>query len=127
MLPLSLLQTAVTAEIPEEKGLAIAQEADKRDTGFSDFIADMLMILKNRRGQKSERKIRTRTLEVKDDGDKSLYAISDRWRKYGTPEFESVTMQKDTRQGLGFATVHKRKKQKDKIKPKTKSKLVQRT
>jgi hypothetical protein len=60
------------------------------------------------------------------DGDKSLYAISDRWKKYGTPEFESVTMQKDTRQARGFSTVHERNKQKDTSKPKTKSKLVRR-
>jgi outer membrane lipoprotein-sorting protein len=72
MLSLSLLQAVVVAETPEEKGLAIAQEADKRDTGFGDFTADMHMILKNKHGQKSERKIRTRVLEVKNDGDKSL-------------------------------------------------------
>lgn len=60
------------------------------------------------------------------DGDKSLYAISDRWKKYGTPEFESVTMHKDTRRGRGFNTKDKRKMQKDTDKPKTKSKLVQR-
>jgi outer membrane lipoprotein-sorting protein len=72
MLLLLLLPLAAVAQTPEEKGLAIAQEADKRDTGFGDSTADMLMILKNKHGQKSERKIRTRTLEVKDDGDKSL-------------------------------------------------------
>lgn len=72
MLLLLLLPLAAVAETPEEKGLSIAQETDKRDTGFGDSTADMLMILKNKHGQKSERKIRTRTLEVKDDGDKSL-------------------------------------------------------
>jgi hypothetical protein len=61
-----------TAQSPEEKGLAIAQEADKRDMGFGDFTADMQMVLMNKRGQKSERKIRIRTLEVEADGDKSL-------------------------------------------------------
>jgi outer membrane lipoprotein-sorting protein len=72
MLSLSLLQAVVMAESPEEKGLAIAQEADRRDTGFGDITANMRMILKNKHGQKSERKIRTRTLEVNDDGDKGL-------------------------------------------------------
>jgi hypothetical protein len=72
MLSVSLLQAVVMAESPEGKGLAIAQEADRRDTGFGDITAKMRMILKNKHGQKSERKIRTRTLEVKDDGDKSL-------------------------------------------------------
>ncbi len=60
------------AQSPEEKGLAIAKKADARDNGFADFTADMEMILRNRHGQESIRKIRIRTLEVKDDGDKSL-------------------------------------------------------
>jgi len=34
-------------------------------------------------------------------GDASTYFISDRWKKYGTDEFEKVEPQKDTR-GLGF-------------------------
>ena len=56
----------------EEKGLAIALEAERRDNGFSDFTADMRMVLKNRHGQESTRMIRIKTLEVKEDGDKSL-------------------------------------------------------
>jgi outer membrane lipoprotein-sorting protein len=60
------------AETPEEKGLAIAVEADRRDTGYGNSTADMLMILKNRHGQESRRKIRFRNLEVEGDGDKSL-------------------------------------------------------
>jgi outer membrane lipoprotein-sorting protein len=60
------------AETPEEKGLAIAREADKRNTGFFSTTADMLMILKNRHGQESRRRIRFRNLEVAGDGDKSL-------------------------------------------------------
>ncbi len=70
---------AVAAETPEEKGLAIAQEDDKRDNGFHDFTADMVMILKNRHGEESKRTIRNRTLEVEGDGDKSL-VIFDRPR-----------------------------------------------
>lgn len=62
----------VTAETPEEKGLAIAKEADLRDQGFGDFSADMIMLLKNRHGQESKRVLRIRTLEVTGDGDKSL-------------------------------------------------------
>ncbi len=56
----------------EEKGLAIALEADRRDKGFGDLQADLEMILRNRQGQESRRKIRIRTLEVENDGDKSL-------------------------------------------------------
>ena len=60
------------AQTPEEKGLSIAQEADRRDTGFEDFTATMVMTLRNKHGQESVRKIRTKTLEVEGDGDKSL-------------------------------------------------------
>ncbi len=67
-----LFPLAATAATPEEKGLAIAREADRRDAGFKDFTADLRMILKNKHGQKSVRKIRVRTLEVAVDGDKSL-------------------------------------------------------
>ena len=66
-LPLSL-----AAETPEEKGLAIVQEADKRDTGWTDAKAEMRMILRNAQGESSERSLRIHTLEVDGDGDKSL-------------------------------------------------------
>jgi outer membrane lipoprotein-sorting protein len=74
---LFLLPLVARAESPEEKGLAIAREADRRDTGFADFTADMRMILRNRHGQESARSIRIRTLEVAGDGDKSLTVFDD--------------------------------------------------
>ena len=66
-------------QTPEQKGLAIAQEADRRDLGFGDSAAEMTMILKNRGGDTSTRYIRFKTLEVTGDGDKSL-SIFDRPR-----------------------------------------------
>jgi len=69
---LLLITTAAAAETVQEKGLAIAHEADLRDTGFGDFSADMRMTLKNKHGQESVREIRIRTLEVKGDGDKNI-------------------------------------------------------
>jgi outer membrane lipoprotein-sorting protein len=72
ILCLLLFPSGPAAATPEVKGLDIAKEADRRDTGFEDFTADLLMILKNKHGQKSVRKIRGRTLEVIDDGDKGL-------------------------------------------------------
>ena len=41
------------AETAEEKGLAIAVEADKRDTGWVDQTADLEMILWNKHGDSS--------------------------------------------------------------------------
>lgn len=67
-----LLPLSVNAQTPEEKGLEIATVADKEDTGFQDFSADMQMVLRNRHGQESRRIIRIKTKEVNNDGDKSL-------------------------------------------------------
>jgi outer membrane lipoprotein-sorting protein len=72
MVLLLLLPLMATAATPEERGLDIAREADRRDTGFEDFTADMRMLLKNKHGQESIREIRVRTLEMKGDGDRSL-------------------------------------------------------
>ncbi len=60
------------AETAEEKGLAIAREVDARDTGWGDFQAAMSMLLKNRHGEESLRQMRVKSLEVENDGDKSL-------------------------------------------------------
>ncbi len=67
-----IIPVVALAETPEEKGLAIAREADRRDTGFGDFTADMTMVLKNRHGDESRRILRINTLEVEGDGDKGL-------------------------------------------------------
>ena len=60
------------AQTPEEKGLAIAKQAEERDKGFGDYTAEMKMVLISRHGDKITRKMRGRFLEVKTDGDKSL-------------------------------------------------------
>ena len=69
---IALLPLNLSAETPEEKGLAIAIEADKRDLGWVDAKAEMEMILRNKQGQESRRSISINTLEVEGDGDKSL-------------------------------------------------------
>ena len=73
LLLLALLVPALALAGPaEDKGLEIAKEADRRDEGFGDTTADMIMILRNKKGQESKRELEIRTLEVKGDGDKSL-------------------------------------------------------
>jgi len=57
---------------PEERGLEIAREVDRRDNGFESQTVDMVMIIKNRHGDESRRNLRVRALEVKGDGDKNL-------------------------------------------------------
>jgi len=72
MLTLLSLPFNLAAQTAEQRGLEIAVEADRRDTGFHDSQAAMRMILRNKRGDESTREIRVRTLEQLDDGDKSL-------------------------------------------------------
>jgi outer membrane lipoprotein-sorting protein len=71
---LAVSATQVVAETPEEKGLQIAQEADRRDQGFGDWRAELKMILGNRHGESSTRELRMQGLESPDqkDGDKSM-------------------------------------------------------
>lgn len=67
-----LCATSLAAETPEEKGRAIAVEADRRDSGWVDVTADLRMILSNRQGETSTRTLSIKTLEVENNGDKSL-------------------------------------------------------
>jgi outer membrane lipoprotein-sorting protein len=59
---------------PEEQGLAIAREWDRRDAGFKDSTAGLKMILENAQGQTSTRTLRIKTLEVpgEEEGDRTL-------------------------------------------------------
>jgi len=68
---LLLSPLAGPAQTPQEKGRAIAQEADRRNGGFGDSTSRLRMTLRNRQGQVSERELRIRLLEVA-DGTKSL-------------------------------------------------------
>ncbi|ORU91685.1 MAG: hypothetical protein A6F71_08495 [Cycloclasticus sp. symbiont of Poecilosclerida sp. M] len=72
ILLLLLLPILAVAQTPEERGLEIAIEADKRDLGFSDSSSQLVMVLKNARGDMSVRKMLSKTLEVEGDGDKGL-------------------------------------------------------
>ena len=57
-----------------QKGLEIAEEADRRDFGFGDSESVLNMTLTNQQGESSTRELRIKTLEVEDitEGDKSL-------------------------------------------------------
>ena len=64
------------AQTAGNRGLEIAEEADRRDAGFVSQVATLTMTLRNRHGQESVRELRTRTLEVEGDGDKSLVVFA---------------------------------------------------
>jgi len=69
---LSCLSPVIATANDEARGLEIATEADRRETGFVDSTAQMVMELKNKQGQSSSREVRSKILEVIGDGDKSL-------------------------------------------------------
>ena len=69
---LIFLSISLAAETAEEKGLAIFKEAKERTKGFEDFQNKSIMTLKDRNGNISKRFMRSKTLEMKDDGDKNL-------------------------------------------------------
>ena len=64
--PLTLAETDI------EKGLAIATEADRRENGFGDSTVDLTMLIALSPDDISRREMRQMSLEVADDGDKSI-------------------------------------------------------
>lgn len=68
----AVLPVSALAESPEERGLAIAKEADEKGKGYVDSFSTMEMILRNKRGDESRRRLRVKSLENQADGDMSL-------------------------------------------------------
>lgn len=64
------------AQSPEEKGLQIAKAAEEAGLGFGSSTVELKMTLKNKNGQTSERFLETKTLELTEDGDKSLIVFN---------------------------------------------------
>jgi outer membrane lipoprotein-sorting protein len=63
----------VAAETPQEKGLSIFKEAEKRNEGFVDSVASVRMVLRDKKGDTAERLIKVKSLEGQgSDGDKTL-------------------------------------------------------
>ncbi|MBX2809984.1 MAG: outer membrane lipoprotein-sorting protein [Cellvibrionaceae bacterium] len=69
---ISCFAAVAIAQTPQEQGLAIATEMKSRDVGWGDTQAGLKIILRNASGQESVREVRTKTLEVDNDGDKSI-------------------------------------------------------
>lgn len=77
LIPLLLLSLSSVFILPaahadEAKGLQIAKERKARDMGWGDSESRTTMVLRNARGDESQREIRTAALEVQGDGDKGL-------------------------------------------------------
>tara|TARA_B100000745_G_scaffold116913_1_gene75548 strand:- start:1295 stop:2080 length:786 start_codon:yes stop_codon:yes gene_type:complete len=90
----------VQAETPEEKGLKIATESKARDKGWGDSAAEMTMILRNKNGNESVRKVRSRSLEVEGDGDKGLTIFDEPFDVKGTAFLSFTHPLKDDEQWM---------------------------
>lgn len=66
------LIATVQADEAADRGLAIAQDRKHRDEGWGTSESELTMTLRNAQGEESVREIRTRSLEVADEGDKGL-------------------------------------------------------
>ncbi|MFY0600213.1 MAG: outer membrane lipoprotein-sorting protein [Cyclobacteriaceae bacterium] len=74
---ISLLSVSfLFAQSPEQKGLDIAKKADLVDQGFESSSSNLTMILKNKQGQETKRFLENKTLELTEDGDKSMIVFN---------------------------------------------------
>jgi outer membrane lipoprotein-sorting protein len=87
---IAISASPLAGQSASDRGLEIATEADRRDTGFGDSTAELRMTLRNSAGEESIREIRNRTLEMEDDGDRSL-VIFDQPRDVAGTAFLNVT------------------------------------
>ncbi|MEL6140295.1 MAG: outer membrane lipoprotein-sorting protein [Bacteroidota bacterium] len=69
---LATLSFGLNAQNTTERGLEIAKAAEKADEGFGSSTVELKMTLRNQNGQTSERLMINKTLELTEDGDKSL-------------------------------------------------------
>ena len=88
--------TKIYAQDAAQKGLEIAQLADVADAGFESSTVELKMILRNKNGQVSERLLSNRTLELTEDGDKSLILVDfPRFFLYRFPSRNGNNTQRD--------------------------------
>jgi hypothetical protein len=57
---------------PEQQGLALFQEKDRRESGYGDLRVELEMVLRDRSGAESRRELSISQLEMADDGDRLL-------------------------------------------------------
>ncbi|MYD46658.1 MAG: outer membrane lipoprotein-sorting protein [Gammaproteobacteria bacterium] len=59
------------------KGLEIAQAAQDVKSGFGNYIAKQVMVLKDRKGRESKRELQVQILEVEEQGDRILFLFEE--------------------------------------------------
>jgi uncharacterized protein len=61
-----------TISIAQDKGLEIAKNSAKADAGYKSSESELQMILTNKQGQTTTNLLKNKTLEIPNDGDKSI-------------------------------------------------------
>ena len=70
---LFVIKNSILVAKEDKKALKISTDAYNYDKGFGDFISKQTMTLRNKQGEETVRFFRGKTLEVVDDGDKTLF------------------------------------------------------
>lgn len=74
-LVVALLSAMVSAQTPSERGLEIARLGAERTEGYGDTVARGEMILRSAGGQESVRRFTSSSLEMANDGDRTLFVF----------------------------------------------------
>lgn len=73
----AMITSAVAStKTPEEIGMGIALETEKRDSGFGDYVTDATLTLINEDNEQFIRNFKMTTVEVPGDGDKRISVFS---------------------------------------------------
>ena len=72
LLVITALTFLLVGKVHANKGLEIVTKVVAQDQGWGDTSSKTTMVLKDKHGQSTQRSIRNRTLEGKNEGDKSL-------------------------------------------------------
>lgn len=87
---------------PEERGVAIAEESERRDSGFADTTTELTMTLSNAEGRKRTRRLTWQTLEAEspDEGNRSLTVFHEPRDIEGTAFLSATHIDRDDDQWL---------------------------
>lgn len=105
-----LSANSYSKENPEQKGLRLAKEIEAANSGFVGEESDMEMILIDAYNSKTVRKMLGKTLETKDDGDKSLMIFKNPKDVKGTKMLTWTHKKKDDDQWLYLPSLRRIKK-----------------
>ena len=88
--------------LPEQRGRAIAEESDRRNSGFADTVTELTMTLTNAEGRKRTRRLTWQTLEADapGEGDRSLTVFHEPRDIEGTAFLSHTHIDRDDDQWL---------------------------